>query len=64
MNLVGQAVLSFYMQTYLDVLINKSRTAWPVSGYLFYFFKKVLIILRQGSKHAQFWFGVQFPFKI
>ena len=55
------------------VLINNSRTAWPTCYFwvpwtIYYklqilLFRKMLTILRQSKKHANFWLGVQFPLK-
>ena len=56
------------------IWINNSRTAWPtkilmlflVPWTIYYkihtlFFKKVLIILRYSTKHANFWVGCAVP---
>ena len=56
------------------VLINNSRSTWPAKVLLpFSCFTdnllrdaynacpKIQIVLSYGTKHAQFWFGVQFP---
>ena len=61
------------------ILINNSRTAWPTWILMLFlsssldnlykmhtcisFFKKVLIILRQNTKHANFWLGVHYPIR-
>ena len=59
------------------VLINHSRTGSPTQFFMLYlsswdnllykmhisFFKKVLIILRYSTKHANIWLGLQFSLK-
>ena len=76
---VGQAVLELLIKTCkilfwsVPYLKNSRPTVWPtellmpdilvLDSYII-FQKKVLIILRQCTKHAQFWFRVQFLLKL
>ena len=77
MCLIGQAVLELLIKTIFCMFWSKnSKTALPTKNLMPFLsfsdnllgdayipFKKVLIILRLSTKHAQFWFGAQFPLK-
>ena len=41
------------------------RVPWTIYYKMHHItFQKVLIILRQSTKHAHFWLGVQYPLKL